>query len=303
MFERIVIPLNGTPHAEAVIPEALKYFHSPNLELDLLTVVDPESTRLATAAPTVTSSGHAAKEYLDRMAHNLEERGIHARVDVRFGPTPAKILEHATQSRASLIAIATRGRSGLGRLVRGSTAESVLRKSPVPLLMIRGGGNLPAAAESARPGGIPRILVPLDGTMEAESILPYARYLCRRVKGRIELLRVIEFIPVLHGDEGVMEGAFDHATLGAGDYLRGMGDRLREDGLEVEQTVVRASPTEGILDRANSGTIHLVAMSTHGRRGIRRLLLGSIVESVLRQLRVPLFTMRLRATVPASDPS
>lgn len=293
MFDRVLIPLDGSPRAESVVHHTLRLLSVPDVEVDLLVVVDMEG-KIAPGSVPVTCSGHAAKQYLAQVAGILTGRGIRAVTDVRFGPAAPKILEHAEQSHASMIAMSTHGRSGLERLVHGSTAEAVLRQTPVPLLLVRGTENVPAAP----PGDTPlRILVPLDGTADGEAILPYVRNLARRLQARVELLRVIEFIPVLHGDEGVMEGAFDHLTLGASEYLRAIGARVRQEGIETEQTVVRSSPANGILERGNSGSVDLVAMSTHGRTGLRRLLLGSVAESVLRELRVPLLTVRV--AIPA----
>lgn len=284
MFERIIVPLDGSARAESVIPAALRFFRTPNVEIDLLVVVTG-SARAAGEQETITASGSAAKEYLSTVADRLRGQGLHVVFDVRFGRPAEKILEHSESQHASLIAMSTHGRSGLERLVRGSVAEAVLRGATVPLLHLRSGAPLPGRDAPAR-----RILVPLDGTADSESILPYVRYLAVRLGAGVELLRAAIPIPVHLGADPL---AVQAGLPAADEYLGAMCRRLAEDGIEAESRSEIGSPAPAILARANSGQVGLVALATHAYGGIKRWLFGSVAEEVLRSVRVPTLVSRM----------
>lgn len=288
MIERIVIPLDGSSRAERVIPQALQVFFHPGLEVSLLVVVDMGGRSEGGLLP-ITCSGHEAKLYLGDLVRRHLREGLRMTGEVRFGDATERILRHAEEARADLIAMATHGRTGLARLVRGSVAEAVLRKATVPLFL------LPSAGAGAfEPGAGMRILVPLDGSAGSESILPYVRWIAARTRGLVELLRVAEWSPpaALAPHAHVQAEAW---TMGAESYSRRVAEALREEGIEAQPLVLHGGAAERILEQAETGGFHLVAMSTHGYSGVRRMVFGSVAEQVLRSARVPLLVVRAQA--------
>jgi nucleotide-binding universal stress UspA family protein len=145
MYERMLIPLDGSEVAEAILPFAEQVAGPLDAEVILFRVIDPPSpVELVASAGVVapdsfTTRDVEAKAYLSEIQRRLSKKGLlHARTRVAFGGPPAEeILAAAKATGADLIAMATRGRSGLGRALFGSVAESVLRASPVPVLLIR----------------------------------------------------------------------------------------------------------------------------------------------------------------------
>ena len=134
-----------------------------------------------------------------------------------------------------------------------------------------------------------RILVPLDGSDCAEIVLPKVEKLAGELKASIALLRV----------------AFAHTFLGvdpteaevkvvreAEEYLRGVEEGLRKKGFKVDTHVRYGSDADEILDHASQKDIDLIAMTTHGRGGVKRFLLGSVAEKVLRHATKPIFLVR-----------
>lgn len=288
MIDRIVVPLDGSPLAERIIPRVLNVFPSSGLELNLLVVVDMEGTVEKARVP-VTCSAHGAREYLEALAEKVTERGVRVSSDIRFGKAAEKILEHAGEMHASLIAMSTHGRTGLGRVIRGSVAEAVLREANVPVFMARG-----ARAQEGPMASTPaelRILVPLDGSAGSESVLPYVRCLALRSHATVEILRVAEwsppseFAPHVHAESKAW-------TARAEAYVKSVAEQLRAEGINVDPIVAHGAPAELILEHVESGKIHLVAMSTHGYSGVKRLVFGSVAEEVLRRITVPLLAMR-----------
>jgi len=137
-----------------------------------------------------------------------------------------------------------------------------------------------------------RILIPLDGSECAETVIPKVEELVAGRKMGICLLRVA-FAPVFPGVDPTE--AQVRVVREAEDYLRDLKDRLKARGLDVDTHVRYGDDVEEILDHAAQKEIDLVAMSTRGHRGVKRLLLGSVAERVIRQTPKPVFLVRCQA--------
>lgn len=144
MYERMLVPLDGSEAAEAILPFAEQVAGPLDTEVVLLRVIEPLNpiefvASAGVVAPDIfTLRDMDAKTYLSAVERRLSKKGLRVRTRVAFGGPPAEeILAVARATSADLIAMATRGRSGLGRALFGSVAESVLRASPVPVLLIR----------------------------------------------------------------------------------------------------------------------------------------------------------------------
>ena len=134
-----------------------------------------------------------------------------------------------------------------------------------------------------------RILVPLDGSECAENILPKVEKLATELKASIALLRVA----YAHTFPGVDPTESEVAVVREAEgYLRGVEEKLKAKGFKVDTHVRYGSEAEEILDHASQKDIDLVAMSTHGRGGVERWLLGSVAEKVLRHSPKPIFLVR-----------
>ena len=143
MYERVLVPLDGSELAEAILPFAEQVAGPLDAELVLLRVVELMSTIEAIASAGVVTPDTLAlremdaKRYLLEIEQRLAKKGLRVHTRVAFGPPAEEILASARAAGAGLIAMATHGRSGLGRVLWGSVAEAVLRASSVPVLLIR----------------------------------------------------------------------------------------------------------------------------------------------------------------------
>ncbi len=134
-----------------------------------------------------------------------------------------------------------------------------------------------------------KILVPLDGSHCAENIIPKVEELAAVKKTGICLLRVAS----AHTFPGVDQTDAQVKVVGeAKDYLQGLEERLKAKGFEVDTHVRYGNESDEILDHAARKEIDLVAMSTHGRKGVKRFLLGSVAEKVIRHTPKPVFVVR-----------
>jgi nucleotide-binding universal stress UspA family protein len=155
MYERILIPLDGSGLPETILPFAERIAGPLDAEVVLLGVVEPLSAMTGLATGPVDGVDAlflrqlGVKKYLIETARRLEAKGLRVRTMLRLGMAAVEIVETATAERADLIAMATHGRSGLRRTLLGSVAEAVLRAAPVPVLMLRATAPTPTPVEAA----------------------------------------------------------------------------------------------------------------------------------------------------------
>lgn len=294
MTNRILVPLDGSPIAESVIPQLLRFW-ATDAELILLNVIVPVPVDAYLSSIEIGRA--AAKEYVEGIRERVELHGVKAKAIAREGLPADVILEAARDERATHIAMATHGRSGIGRFLMGSVAEAVMRESPVPVFALRPFWNYEVLA-AARVEDLPvkNVLVPLDGSSLSLAVIPHAVEIARKFGARLVLLRA-----VLPG------AAAPHARAGAGQEevaekfsdvdqarraLEDIAAEIRALGVEVGTVVDQDEPAKAILDTVRFHAIDLVAMTTHGRTGLTRLVVGSVAETVLRDAKVPLLVVR-----------
>ena len=156
MYARMLVPLDGSEPAEAILP-VVERIAGPLAEVLLLALVEPISVVSGLASAGVVGPDALLlrqvelKRYLAEVATRLEAKGVRVRTALGLGAPAAEILEVARTQHADLIAMATRGRGGLGRVAFGSVAETVLRAAPVPVLMIRMTARLAEPREASAP--------------------------------------------------------------------------------------------------------------------------------------------------------
>jgi nucleotide-binding universal stress UspA family protein len=280
---RVLVPLDGSDLAEAILPLLEIGEHTWGSEVLLVRSLTCDSA-------DQPSAEREAGLYLAAQARGLERAGLRVRCEVWYGDPSQMILNAADRGRVALIAMATHGWRGLDRLRFGSVAESVVRKAPVPVLLIRGRLRWPAD----RP---PRILVPLDGSERSAGILAVVAPLRQRLRAVVELIQVVEGgPPALHPDVPMTLADMGPTCAAAREYLQRAAARLAPDGPPVEWVVLEGAAAATLARRTVDGGADLVAMATHGRSGVARLLVGSVAEQVLRTADVPVLLWK--AAVP-----
>ncbi len=141
-----------------------------------------------------------------------------------------------------------------------------------------------------------RILVPLDGSELAEAVLPHALALAKSTGAELVLLRVA-FVPILPGIDPIEVQAT--AVEEAENYVAAAAKPLQAHGVKVEAKIRYGDPVDEILDHVTRDHIDLIAMATHGRTGLKRVVLGSVSEHVLRRASVPVLLVRADAASEA----
>ena len=320
---KILVTLDGSTFSEAILPAAAQLAQATGSEIHLLSVVEDPSIRRSwveaiamgeagtgefmvppASMPRYPDAGRGA----DMSAETLEE-AIHsasqylAEIALRFpaGAKPsavpgndpvAAIAEYAAENGIELIAMSTHGRSGLGRWVYGSNADKLLQSTSYPILLVR-----PRNGDAPSQGDVPidTLLVPLDGSLLAEEALAHAEALALQMSLKLSLIRIITTPAIAY--PGTETYAYDPAffTQLEGDaiaYLQEKQAQLESKGLEVSCTVKAGYPAANIIDFAEDSEGSVIVMSTHGRGGLGRWILGSVADRVLRAAYRPILLIR-----------
>ena len=150
-----------------------------------------------------------------------------------------------------------------------------------------------------------RVLVCLDGTSVAEQMLPYAAEIARKFSSpTLILIQVVQIPSSLaaasaQGAESIIEEEMRRLAHESGQYLEGHAASLRETGLKVETTTIEGSPGDAIVEYASDNDIDLIAIATHGRKNIGRLVFGSVADHVLRHTAIPVLSVTPKECKPA----
>jgi nucleotide-binding universal stress UspA family protein len=247
--------------------------------------------------------GHQ-KGYLDSVAKRLQELApVKLTTALLDGDVPAVISNHAGAVGADLVVLTTHGRGPLGRFWLGSVADYLVRHLPMPLVLVR--PHEGAVDYSQEP--LPKhLLLPLDGTNVAEQVIEPAVTLGALAGADYTLLRAVRPVlpsPFFLEPAGLAAGARQllgrveetHKELRrqVQEYLEGVATRLRSRGLQVRTLVVLEDrPAMAILHEGVPPGTDLIALATHGRGGLGRLLLGSVADKVIRGASVGVLVLR-----------
>lgn len=320
---KILVTLDGSTFSEAIVPAAAQLAEATGSEVHLLSVVeDPgirrswvEAIALGEAGtgefmlpPTAMPRYPDARRGADMNTETLEE-AIHsarqylAEVALRFpagakssavpGNDPvAAIADYAAENGIDLIAMSTHGRSGIGRWVYGSNADKLLQSTAYPILLVR-----PRNGDAPAQGGTPidTLVVPLDGSLLAEEALAYAEGIASQLSLKLSLIRVVTTPAIAY--PGTETYAYDPRLFtdlenDAAAYLRDKQAQLESRGLEVSSTVRGGYPAAHIIDFAEDSEGSVIVMSTHGRGGLGRWIMGSVADRVLRAAYRPILLIR-----------
>lgn len=320
----ILVPLDGSGFAEAVIAHAITMAAATHAKIRFLRVVPPptliEPVGMGfTPSPSVweawAEEPARARLYLSSLDALLNKRGLGVDADtavdtvVLQGDPASSIVEYAQEHpEVALIAMSTHGRSGISRWFMGSVAEKVLHSSPVPMLLVRAQerDTLVGDATQFPVRQYRTILVPLDGSSLAEQALKEAQTLATQLSATLQIVSVI---PPVENWEMVAEASTPFRIEDVGQeqlqsvtrYLQSVAERLREEGLTVQEEVDYGEPAEQILRRSESGVADLIVMCSHGRSGLLRMWLGSVAMKVMHAANVPVPMVRAVAASTEED--
>lgn len=305
--ELIVVPLDGSEQAEQVIPyaEALRDRGGTLLFYQVINPSGPARGLFGdvefTMEDIVQQEREAAKARLREIAERWEPvLDKKPEVESYAGDTVGAIEALVRDRDATMLAISSSGRGALSRFAFGSVADTLMRSAPVPTLIIHPDTKHDVEIE---PVAFKRILVPLDGSETAEAALPEAARLSRNAKLPVVLIQVVN--PSL---EFSMAGQ-GMAPISADVYNQVEGDFTTQANEELDRGAkvlgdLDAGITKVVLEGATAEALHhytepgdLIVMTSHGRTGFRRFLLGSVAQKIINERIAPV------VLVPAGEDS
>jgi nucleotide-binding universal stress UspA family protein len=136
------------------------------------------------------------------------------------------------------------------------------------------------------------ILVPLDGSVRAEAVLPHVEELALRSKSRVLLMRVVDLVAPIGAAEpayaGLRQREMEQETREARAYLTPLQGKFRQKGIDARTVVAYGRTVDAILETAESQNVDLIAIASHGRSGLARVVDGSVAAGLLQRTRRPL---------------
>jgi nucleotide-binding universal stress UspA family protein len=286
MFKKILVPLDGSALAAAALLPGSALARRDEAELLLVG---------ASSTPPGTEIG----AYLAEMVRCLSAEGLAVRAVLPPGSPENDSNEEIELARADLIVMTTHGRDGMDALVHPSLTWRVLAQTSAPILVIRYADEEQAAhpvqqlrfmTDAAAP-----ILVPLDGSPQAEQVLSLTREIAREFGNPLVLARVGE--PLLRAESAGAQDLMPGGSVGwwleeAETYLQEKQEALNRAGLRVRTVAALGIPAEVIQAMAEEFQAGLIIMASRGRGWLGRLVLGSATRSVLSQSDIPVLLVR-----------
>jgi len=295
MYKRMLVLLDGSKLAEVVFSYARELSGRLNLELDLLHVCSPQESELMPMR----------QAYVEHMAEVLEKEAAEVRKKagipdnekrtpavgkVAVGYPADEILKFAEERKIDIIMLTTHGSSGVRRWGLGSVAEKVIHGTKAATWIV----PTEIHEDIIWDKFVKRsILIPLDGSPAAESILPRVEALTRQRGVETELILTfvakLPQVPMVAPSREFFDDIKAIKESGL-NYLNGVVEKVKKSGFNARAVLLEGEPAEEIVQYASESHPLLIAMSTHARTGVSRFIFGSVTENVMHQLkRTPLF--------------
>ncbi len=292
MFGHLLVPLDGSDLAEAVLPAAVQLARTQGARLTLLHVLERDAPDEVHGQRHITNEKEGLR-YLEEVAAKLPpgltvETHVHPNLEHNI---PRSIVEHAAELGVDLILLCTHGRSNLRRWLFGSIAQQVIALGDTPVLVIS-----PSEIPQGQGFTCRRILTPLDGDPEHEAGLQVAIALAASCGAALHLLVVVPTRETLSG-EGSASALLLPATTAAllemtqqaaADYLRRQAERAAAAGVPVTSEVQRGEPAAAIAQAAQTAHADLIVLATHGKTHTDAFWSGSVSPRLSSKTRRPL---------------
>jgi nucleotide-binding universal stress UspA family protein len=299
MYTSIVVPLDGSAFGKRALPVALALARRDHAAVRLVHVHEPvvfAGSEPVSDTRLIEELREAMRTDLTALAAQLtREAALPVEAEFLDGPIVPTLEQYLAGRAPDLVVMMTHGRGGVRRAWLGSVADGLVRRSPVPVLLLRSGAEWPGNLIEPL---FRRVLGPLDGSLTANEVLDSAASLGTRDQTVYTLVTVVLPLPLLDYPAPVAESLsgrsdFEGQRDAALAHLSTVAGGLRQKGARVEtRVVVHPRVAEGILAEAETQQADLIALATHGRGAVSRFFLGSVADKVIRGASVPVLVHR-----------
>jgi nucleotide-binding universal stress UspA family protein len=297
----VLAPIDGSTRALRAVPWAARLAGSGGTVI-LLRAIPPEP---AYADAIVSFAGGPdavtvirnewntiAQADIDEAAQLLASSGITIEPLVVEGEPDVVISQAARDRGVDMVAMASHGRGAIGRAIFGSVADRVARTATVPVLILR----VADETDDIDSAAVRRIVLPLDGSPLAAQAIPVATAISRKLAVPVHVVRVVDPVnnlPISTGTLGpapsiaaeVADRLWDEAENAARETVRAAITQLQADGIDASGTTLQGSPFFAISEATKPDD--LIVLTSHGRGGVQRWLLGSVAEKLIREAPAP----------------
>lgn len=286
MYERILLPVDGSTGAEEALYHAGEIAVWTGGTVQLLFVADTARDSVTVVEEDVVDAlEREGRDVVEEAGSVLDSLGADYSTDVVQGDPASTIAEYADQYDYDVVVVPTQGNGGLSRTLLGSVTEKVVRLCERPVMTVRTGTDRSLSFPYER------ILVPTDGSSAATAAAEHALDAAASMEATVHVLSVVD--DVLLGIDvraGLSEADEEAAEEAVADVVAAAEAR----GVDAVRHVERGSPHEAILDTVEATEADAVVMGKTGKRGVDRILLGSVAEKTIRTSPVPVVGVRER---------
>ncbi len=289
MYDSILLPVDGSEHAAKIVHHVAELAQWTEATIEVLFVAD-------TTRDSVTAVNGNVVDALERegetivadVAETLESLDVEHGTDVVQGSPAPTIVDYAERYDHDLIVLPTHGRTGISRYLLGSVTEKVVRLSDVPVLTAR----MQSDEQLAFP--YENILIPTDGSPASTAAAKHGLTLAATLDATVHILSVVDDTSLGPDVRSVLSD--DELERPAVEAVEEVATEADEHDLAYVQTYVEhGSPAEVIREHIETNEVHAVVMGASGRRGVNRVLLGSVAEKTVRSAPVPVITVHDRS--------
>jgi nucleotide-binding universal stress UspA family protein len=292
-FRRMLVPLDGSHLAEAVLPVVTRLADSCGATIVLMHLIERGAPTTVHGERHLTNPADA-EAYLSDLAQRLVGPGRtieHHTHEVPVGDVAKSIAAHVAEHGIDLIVLGTHGEGGIRDAIWGSIAQQTLQHSTVPVLLVRGGS--PGQPSTFAPG---TIMVPLDATAASEAALTAAVALAQCLDSKLRLLMVVATTDTVSGEQQATATFMPSATRAMLDaqveqataYLESLADSVRSLGVPTTTEVRRGNTVSELATDTGEHADGLIVVATHGRAGLQAIWSPSVAARLLKRARAPI---------------
>ncbi len=288
----MLIPTDDSEGALAGARRGIALASRTNADVHVLSVVEaPDGPPTDEVFSPLEADAEDAVEAVAKMARSYDE-DLDVTTVVKWGTPFQSIREYANRREIDVIAMGTKGRTGLNRFLLGSVTENVLRTARTPVLAVPPEADVSTIEE----GTFDRLLLPTDGSEGAAIATEWGIALATQFESVVHTLYSVDTRPLSRAREtGEILGELEQRGEKAVETVR---ERARDAGVSISGSIETGPPADVILTYVTENDVDLIVMGTHGQTGIGQWFLGSVTENVVRQADVPIFCVPVSAQSP-----
>lgn len=285
MYDSILLPVDGNERAGEIVRHAAELAQWTAATVQVVFVADTTRDSVTVVDGTVVDAlEREGESIVSDIARTLDSLGVESGTDIVQGSPAPTIVDYAERYGYDLIVIPTHARTGISRYLLGSVTEKVVRLSDVPVLTAR----MRASEQLTFP--YEGILIPTDGSRASTAAARHGLALASTLDATVHILSVVDDTSL--GPDVRSALPADERERPATEAVEAVATAAAEyDISDVQTYVEHGSPAEEIGERIETSAIHAVVLGSSGRRGVDRILLGSVAEKTVRSAPVPVITV------------